>query len=296
VICARVALGAAYLIWASTASTTTIQRAADAATIAPEAIGATLSGDNLVVSLEAGERLAIADQMLAAEVSSRALVTLSSEFLSIAVTAGRMRFESGPSAGAGRVLLLALDGNRPQSLAFDAARLAATLSPGARPLIGADLDRLARVQRKARFWGSYTPLRVNARAQSDAATETVRTAYLSDPAILAQRRVALPARPRHAITAFLDAFRAGDAVKVAALLDPAPFLDRSGMDGIGAGRLRAATTILGDERLRTALLAAGEPAWADDGSATLDGPAGRWRIMLAARDRAFFVTRVEPVT
>lgn len=282
------------------ASGATLVRAGDGAAVAAEQADANLAQDSLVASLAAGESLAVADQRLHADADSRAMISLSSEFLTIAVTYGRMRLEGGPAASPGGVLLLALDGDRIQRLAFDGARLAATLSPGARTLIGEDLEAVAARQRRGAFWGAWEPLRVNARAPDAPAAEALRATYLSDPAIVRQRRAAagmagVAERGRIATDAFLAAYRAGDAPALAALLDPAPFLDRSGAAGVEEGRLRAAAVLLADVRLQPVLAAAPTVSMAPDGGAAmLDGPQGRWRLSLVARDRAMFVSGLEP--
>lgn len=282
------------------ASSATLVRAGDGAAVAAEQVDANLAQDSLVVALAAGESLAVVDQQLRADGDSRAMISLSSEFLTIAVTHGRMRLEGGPTAGPGGVLLLALDGDRVQRLAFNAARLSATLSPGARPLIGEDLEGVIALQRRGAFWGSYEPLRVNARAPGAPGAEALRATYLSEPAIVRQRRAAagmvtVADRGRIAANAFLAAYRADDAAALAALLDPAPFLDQGGAAGVDEGRLRAAAALLADVRLQPVLAAAPAVSMAPDGSAALfDGPQGRWRLALVARDRAMFISGMEP--
>ena len=258
-----------------------------------------LGEDRLVLVMAEGETVALAGLEFRAEAESRALVALSSELLTLAVTHGRI-VQGGKTAGAGQALVVTLDGVRTQRLHFDAARLASTLSPGAQALLGEDLAALTRSQRRGRFWGTWQPLRVNARAPVPAALEAARMSYLGNPAIVAQRRAAAgsaepSARARLAAEAFLTAYAAGDAVRLSGLLDPAPFLARTDAAGLARSRDAAAADLLGDSNLRRTLASARLAAVAEDGSsATLETPSGNWRLSLAPRDRALFVTGLEP--
>lgn len=277
-------------------------RAGSGVLIAADAVDKALAEDRVAISAGMGERVRMAGLDLHAEGQGRALAALSSEFLTIAVTSGRFRFGSGPSAGPGQALLVALDGDRVQRLAFDARHLSATLSPAARPLLGADLERLIRAQRRARFFGSYEPLRVNARSPAPPATETVRTSYLSDPAVVRQRRTSVgvasaEARSRQVADAFLAAFLAGDQPTVASLLDPAPFLLLGGEAGVDEGRRDAAAALFADRALVGGLAGAELTSVAGDGrSAMLRSPTMQWRLALVQRDRAIFVAGLEPAT
>jgi len=287
---------------AGSATAAEFTRAGDGSSLAADAVDRAMAGDSLVASLEGGDRVSIADLSLVADEPSRAMLVLSSEFLTVAVTSGRLRFEEGPSAGPGQALLVALDGSRIQRLAFNAARLSASLSPGARSRLGADVELLVAAQRRAAFWGTYQPLRVNARAQGPAAVEVQRQAYLAQPAIVAQRRAAageasVAARGRMAVDAFLAAYARGDAATLAALLDPAPFMAVGGAAAVEQGRSLAAAELLADDRLRALLAAPPAVAMAEDGaSALLETGGGRWRLALAPRDRAIFVQSLEPAS
>lgn len=297
------AIAAAALLAAAPASgQPRIIGSADGALLDPLQIDSALHSGTVALVLGAGERVRVAGIELAAEQAGRALLALSSEFLTVAVTAGVLRLGDGPKAGPGQALLLALDGNRTQRLAFDARRLAASISPGARPILEDDLEQVARSQRRAAFWGAYEPLRVNARAPAPPALEDARQTYLSAPAIVAQRRAAAGTAPvvergRMAVDAFLAAYAGGDAHSLAALLDPEPFLAGGGAVGVNEGRLQAASALLADARLRPIL--AGSPAVSmtpDGAAALLESGAQRWRLALIARDRAIFIQSLEPTT
>lgn len=276
----------------------TLTRAGDGAAVAADQADAALSADSLVAVLAAGESLVLADQRLRATADSRAMINLSSEFLTVAVTRGRMRLGEGPAAAAGEALLLALDGTRVQRLGFNAARLAATLSPGARPLLAEDLEAVLAGQRRSAFWGAWEPLRVNARAPAGAATEALRAAYLSDPAIVRQRRQAagvaeVGTRSRRVAEAFLAALRDGDEAAVASMIDPLPFFALAGPRAIGDGRRRAAAALIADASLRAGLSSVRIGA-AGDGSIALVSDTRSWRLLLVPRDRALFVAALEP--
>lgn len=280
---------------------TALTRAADGAAVPAEMADSTLASDQLVVALSAGEQIRLADQALTAETNGRALVALSSEFLTVAVTAGRLRLGEGPAAGPGQALVLALDGARIQRLGFDPRPLAASLTPGARALLGADVAGLVRARRRAAFWGSWEPFRVNARAPGPAALEQARMAYLGAPAIVAQRRQSAQVadaetRISRAAASFLSAWRERDAAALAALLDPAPFLARAGGSDLGERRARAATALLADPSLGA--LAGAQPGAVDarTGTAELTAADRRWRLHLVPRDRALFVAALEPLT
>lgn len=277
---------------------TDLVRASDGSVVAERAEQA-LAEDRLVLALAADETIELAGAEFRADADSRALVALSSELLTVAVTHGRL-FQGGVAAGPGEALVIALDGNRTQRLLFDAARLAETLSPGARPLLAGDLEPLARSQRRGRFWGAWQPLRVNARAPGPIALESARMSYLGDPAVVAQRRAAAgdaepSTRARLAAEAFLAAYLAGDAERIAGLLDPAPFLTRAGAGELAQRRAGAAANLLRDGNLQRTLGSARLASVAEDGSsATLETPSASWRLALALRDRAVFIIGLEP--
>ena len=308
----RVVLGAAFVAGLASAGRAEVPEAGlgpvpvaalasagDGQAVEPGAIERALAHDSVVAHLDRGQRVLVADQILSADSPSRVMINLSTEFLTVVVTSGRVRFATGPAAGAGEALVVALDGNRVQRLPYDAARLAATLSPGARPLLAQDLDTITARQRRGRFWGSYERLRVNARAPGGISTEEARQSYLAEPAIVRQRRASVGLasvadRGRIAANAFLAAYAADDAHAVAALLDPAPFLSRGGTAAVEQGRLQAASTLLSDQRLR-AVLASSPAMTMEGGGALLVTAQGRWRLGLVPRDRALFVTGLEPV-
>jgi hypothetical protein len=276
--------------------------ASDGAAIAADAIEAALARDSVEVSLAAGDQLRIADLRLAADGPSRAMISLSSEFLTIAVTSGRISVDGGRAARAGQALVVALDSRRVERLAFDAERLQSTLTPGAGPLVRGELEQLARRQRRGAFWGAYEPLQVNARVPGPIASEAVRASYLSEPVVLGQRRAAAgqagdEVRLQHITTAFLAAYSTGDAAGLAALLDPAPFLAESGVRSLTDRRREAAASLLADPALRAALAGATIGTAAADGrSAVLQAGAARWRLNLVARDRALFISSLEPIS
>lgn len=277
-----------------------LTRASDGAAVSEPMAGAVLASDQLVIAMSAGERVRLADQELVAEADGRALVALSTEFLTVAVTAGRLRLGNGPSAGPGQALLLALDGARIQRLGFDPRPLSASLTPGARSLLGEDIATLVRARRRAAFWGGWEPFRVNARAPGAAALERSRMAYLGTPTIVSQRRQSaqvadVETRLSRAAASFLNAWRDRDSAALAALLDPAPFLARAGAGDLGEWRARAATALFADPSL--AGLGAAQTGTIDarGGTVLVVAADRRWRLRLVARDRALFVAALEPL-
>jgi hypothetical protein len=263
-------------------------------------VGATLVSDQVIVSMSAGERIRLADQELVAETDGRALIALSTEFLTVAVTAGRLRLGDGPVAEPGQALLLALDGARVQRLGFDPRPLSASLTVGARSLLGEDIARLVRAQRRAAFWGGWEPFQVNARAPGAARLEQSRMAYLGTPAIVAQRRQSaqvtnVETRLGRAAGSFLSAWRDRDAAALAALLDPAPFLARAGATDLGQLRARAAAALFSDPSLSALGEAQAGTIDARGGTVLVAAGDRRWRLQFVARDRALFVAALEPV-
>ena len=262
------------------------------------AVDSVLSQQPAAFSLGAGESLSIARMTFTAGGETRGLAALSSELLTIAVTHGRLS-QGGISAGPGQALVIALDGTRTQRLYFDAARLAASLSPGARPLLAQDIAAIARGQRRARFWGAWQPLRVNARMPGPPALEAARMRYLGEPAIVAQRRASASAadptvRLHEVAEAFLSAWRSADAETIAALLDPAPFLSRGTAAELTPLRRAAAASLLADPGLRNVADAQTGGADLQTKSVALSSAGRSWRLRLVPRDRAWFVAALEP--
>jgi hypothetical protein len=255
--------------------------------------------DKQLLSLADGESRDIFGTTYTAHGEVLAVVVPSSELVSVAVLDGILA-GGGRSAAAGRVLVTPIEHGGTQLFQFDARRLAASLNPAwlmrARP----PLDRIAASQRRQIFWGRLEPVGANAAAPSRPAVEAMRQTYLTNAAITALRREAAGDRDvlaRLTAARFAAAIAAGDAATVAALIDPQPFV-ATGADAPSwqADRAAFARRLTDDPALRQALAdAALQPAAAGSTMFVAAAP-GRpgFRINLVARDRALFVTSLEP--
>ncbi|MBL8542251.1 MAG: hypothetical protein JNJ63_00445 [Hyphomonadaceae bacterium] len=230
-----------------------------------------------------------------AQQDSVAYVSLSSDYLAVAVLAGELRSEDGVQGGPGRVLVTPLDGTRTERFQFDVAQLRRTL-PG-EALDGATaltLDAIERRQRRARYFGLLEPVGVNASAAAPD-VEQIRRTYLNEPLLVRLRRSAkgdARALSQSTSQAFVAALASGAHDDVAALIDPGPFLAQT-TDPIAwrAARAAFAQRLASQPGLAADLTGAVVTLTADPTQATVTSPLGRtFTLTLTPRDRALFVT------
>lgn len=257
------------------------------------AVGAETPGRQLL-KLDAGASTAVAGADVTADAPSMVLVSVSSEFATVAVIAGRVR-EGGVIAGPGEAIILPLDGGKARRFGYDARRLAATMPPQWAGDTAAALDGIAARQRRARFWGRLEPVNLNASAPVAPALEGVRASYLGNAAIVALRREAKgDGKMLATLTAnkFAAALAAGDDQTVADLLDPKPFTDtKVATRDWQASRFAFAHGLGKDEAMRSAL--AGNTPVAEPPN-PLWFVVNGYRLKLVQRDRALFVEALEP--
>jgi hypothetical protein len=130
------------------------------------------------VTMADGERQTFFGISYVAHGPTKAIAVLSSEFATVAVVEGALSVDN-VSANAGQALVTPIEGRKTERLAFDAARLSATLRPEWVATAGPALEALAKSQRGKRFWGMLEPTGVNATSPTPAAIENVRQSYLS---------------------------------------------------------------------------------------------------------------------
>jgi hypothetical protein len=253
-----------------------------------------LSSGRQLLKLQSGEAAEISGLSYASSTPAIAVVSTSSELVTIAVIAGQLA-QGSTVAKAGQALVTPIEGSTTQRFGFDAARLAATLPAEWQSDVSAPLDRLAADQQRAKFWGLTEPAGINASAPMGPQVEAVRQSYLGNDTIMSLRRAA-QGRPEvlAELTArrFAEALAAGNAAAVAALLDPKPFTDTgAAATAWQATRLAFAQHLTGDETLKQAMTTA--PV-AVAGASDVFLADGAFRIQLVTRDRAMFVTAVEP--
>lgn len=243
-----------------------------------------LSSARQIIRLESGESAEIGGLSYAAQAPTVALISTSSELITVAVISGQLA--RGPAvAKGGQALVTLIEADRTQRYGFDAARLSATLPPQWQDDAGEALSLLAARQKRAKFWGLTESAGVNASAPVGPQVEAVRQSYLGNATIMALRREA-KGQPQAlaglTVKRFAEALAAGDAAVVADLLDPKPFTD-TGADASTwqAARLAFANKLTGDAALKRAMAM---PAHAP----------GAYRIQLVPRDRAMFVSALEP--
>jgi hypothetical protein len=225
-----------------------------------------------------------------------AIAVTSSELITIAVVIGALA-QNKAVAREGEALVSRIDGGTPQRFGFDAARLAATLPPDWTRVATEPLREIAARQKRARFWGRIEPVNLNASAPVPPQVEAVRQTYLGNDTIVALRRAA-GGKPQVlaglTVKRFAEALAAGKAGVVADLIDPKPFTD-TGAEALAwrAARLTFARRLTGDAALVQAMAT---PPVGEAADATSFDVAGAYRIHLTLRDRAMFVTAVEPLS
>lgn len=216
----------------------------------------------------------------------RALAGQAADTIYLAVTSGSLTIQ-GQTAGAGRIILIEPLKRGHQIQRFDAARLLASLSKDARvshPKLTADLKAIAARQRIAIFFGRYETTRFNAHNPGSVKAEELRRKIVGSDTIRSIRfgGVKDPAEvERLVVQEFINALIAGDAAKVAELLDPTPYGGRDLRGGDAARRFAAADLIASRNWRKTIT---GPPAF-DAGKKT-------WRVS----GRPGVVIRLRPVT
>lgn len=269
------------------ASTTPLIAAALAATWLSTSVPAAAQDSDparRLVRLAAGEQTQLLGNSYQANAQTLALVSTSSELVTIAVISGELT-QGTARARAGEALVSPIDSHETQRFGFDAARLAATMQPEWAGDTAAPLAEIAARQKRAKFWGRIEPAGLNASAPTGGQVEAVRQSYLGNDTIIALRREA-QGQPQAlaglTVRRFAAALAAGDAATVADLIDPKPFTDTgASAPAWQAARLAFARKLTGNAALVRAMAA---PA---------DAP-GAYTIQLVARDRAMFVSALEP--
>lgn len=245
-----------------------------------------------LVKLAAGEEVDAWGVVVKASAPSVLLLSLSSEFSTVAVLDGAVT--QGDIAGQpGDALVTALDGGKTRQLQFDARRLVATLQPDWLAEVKAPLGAVAAKQAKQRFWGLVQPVNLNANAPASAQMEGVRQSYLGNPTIASLRRESAGNTQLLAsltATRFAAAVAASDTSAIADLIDPLPFTE-TGAEAASwqLARDSFAQQVADDGALKRAMAAA-PVAVANDQTAF---DAGGYRIHVVPRDRAMFVSAVE---
>lgn len=260
------------------------------------ATAAATSPDRQLVKLQGGEETTVFGTPYRAVAPTLAIVSVSSELVTAAVITGEL-VQGKATARAGQALVTPIDGKATQQFGFDAARLAATLSPDFLVDTQTPLQTLAAGQRRAKFWGLIEPAGINASAPVGGAVEAVRQSYLGNNTIVTLRRAAggkLHVLAGLTANRFAEALTAGDARVVSDLIDPKPFID-TGADANAwqAARRIFAQKLTSDAALKAAMSAT--PA-AAEGKPDAFVAGGVFRIQLVARDRAMFVAAVEPLS
>lgn len=249
----------------------------------------------VLVEIPAGKTVDLRGRTYTAAENTTAQTFVSSEFFGVAVISGRLTTREA-TARPGDVLATTIEQARTRRYIFDAAVLARSLDPAQRAQAGSALDTIIARQRRQRFFGRLEPVGVNVRAPGSGVVEAIRSAYMTEPAIVDVRTRAKgdPAlRHRFTAEAFATALAAGDRDTVAALLDPKPFTDISLDPAVWrAARLAFAARIVADGTARAT--AAAPPAPLSEPLAFALGTA--FTLRLVDRDRATFVAALEPTS
>lgn len=248
-----------------------------------------------IVEIPAGKTLDLHGSTYTAVESTTALTFISSEFFGVAVISGRLTTREA-SARPGDVLATVIEEARIRRYIFDAAVLSRSLNPEQHARVGSALDAIVAHQRRQQFFGRLEPVGVNVRAPGSGVVEAIRSAYMTESAIVDVRSRAKgdPAlRRRFTAEAFAAALAAGDSATVGALLDPKPFTDVSLDPAIWrAARQAFAAKIVADVAARAA--AATTPASLAEPLTFALGTA--FTLRLVDRDRATFVAAMEPAS
>ncbi|MEI9905017.1 MAG: hypothetical protein WDN06_14430 [Asticcacaulis sp.] len=141
-------------------------------------------------------------------------------------------------ARAGEILVLPIEGRRPERFLFDAEKFRQTLSPMDLAEAAPRLQPSSPGNSRQRFFGLIEPVGLNAQAPAPAPVEAMRRGYLSPDVIVDLRHQAGGDLGKlNSLTArrFVDAAAAGDSATVGALLDPKPFTDASGDAAVWQG-------------------------------------------------------------
>jgi len=251
-----------------------------------------------LLHFKAGETVSIHGQAFEARRDGVAYVSLSSEYISVAVLSGRLK-SGHVAAGAGDILITPIEGARAERFMFDAARLGQTLSPDLLAEASPLLQPIAARQKRQRFLGLIEPVGLNAETPAPPAIEGLRRSYLSPDIVISLRRQAHgDAATLNRLTAerFVQAVAAQDTASVAALLDPKPFTDISAdTDAWQDARTRFAAQLVAQDGLAGTLGKVNltpdpnEPdAWIID-----NGTWSLYRLRIVDRDRAAYVAALE---
>lgn len=248
-----------------------------------------------LVSLAAGEEVALYGITFRAEVNARAIVLVSSELVTAAVIEGTL-LQGHVAARAGEALVTPIDGSRPRRYGYDARRLIASLPPHWMSGTQAALEQLSDRQARRAFWGLIEPVGTNAAAPVTPQAEAFRQAYLGNETVLGLRRAAAGDRQTLAaltLQRFVEAVTAGDREVIAHLLDPLPFSNASSDPAIWLpARQLVADRLLADDALAGSLAQGAIAAVDESGTVAVGG----FRIGLVMRDRAMFIAAVEPLS
>jgi len=257
-------------------------------------------------SLAAGEQLVIETRSGPLRFGGRSLdladftglLGYSSEVAYVVVIAGQVR-EGGRRVGPGRMLLIPPYGGAPIVQRYDARRLMESWSQSVRTARAEAFTRLAAIaqsQGRGVFFGRLARTNFNVAAPGNAerelagrtvrgggAVQAIRFSGTADPAAI-ERRV---------IDGFVAALLAGDAVAVAALMDPVPFGNTDLRGGAAEARLTMARALIA-QRDWGALLREASVARAGEGNDwTVSGPGGRATLALRPMGDFVFVRTIE---
>jgi hypothetical protein len=247
----------------------------------------------MLVRLDAGEAWVVFGSKVHAVAASELHVSASSEFISFAILSGQARVGDSALLRPGQTALVVIATGAIEVFAFDAERLAASAPPVTAERIGLALAPIIAAQRRARFWGLYEQIGLNARASSAPAVEALRRTYLLDREVIGARLGAKGNQEVRALAVaqrFLSALQTGDVAAAAALMDPAPFAAAG--DGWRGTRTTFARNLASASlaaELRAAILEpiSGERAF------RVAGAARPWILSTVERSGATFVAALE---
>jgi hypothetical protein len=264
------------------------QRPGDAAALA--------TGEQLLVEGQDGE-LAFAGRRFAAA-GFTGVLGYSSEVAYVAVIAGAVAID-GRSAGAGRMVLLPPLGGKARVERFDAARFAESWpqpAREARPASYAALGRIAGEQRRGVFFGRLGRTRLNVAAPGSADQELAARTVRGGEAVRAIRfaEASAPEQVEQAVAqAFVAALAAGDAERLAALMDPVPFGNTDLRGGASEARLTMARALLARRDWPRLLAGVSLTRDGTGNDWTLAGPLARGVVRLRPMGDFVFVRTIE---
>lgn len=226
------------------------------------------------------------------------IVGFASEVAYVVVIAGEAR-DGALRAAAGQMLLIPPYGAAPSVQRFDAARLRARWSAAARtaePASFAQLGALAARQHRGLFFGRLARTSFNVAAPGGAERELAGRSVRGAGAVRDLRfsgRSDPAAVERGIVEMFLAALVAGDAERVASLMDPVPFGNTDLRGGAAEARLAMARLLIGQRDWSAALSGAQAERDGQTNNWRLNGPAGRGAIALRPMGDFAFVRAIE---